>query len=384
MPAIASASVVSLYYVAEVAGAIPASPAWKPIRYKTGGNSLAYNAERITSEEVRGDRHRTADRRGTFSAAGDISCQLAYSALDDLLEAGFCGTWAAGSTLTNAGISAASADSSFNSTALFTQSAGDIIKVSGFVAGANNGLFRVVTATTSKLTVVSIEGLPVTLVTVVAGPAITIVGQSKLITGQTRRTFAILERHTDLGIDYLYRGMEVDKIALSGKASEKWDVTFSLLGTSQEQLLSLPAGSTFAAATTTDFMTALDGSMDIAGTEFGFCTEYTASVANGIAQKFVVGSKNSVASVIDTITADGTVVAFFDSAAFYNRFLNDTHATMALIATDGTSAYRLKTPDATYVSGSKQSSGTDVIVNLTYSAGYNVTANSEFVLERIA
>jgi hypothetical protein len=384
MPAIASASVVSLFYVAEVAGAIPASPVWKPIRYKAGGNSLAYTAERISSEEVRGDRHRTADRRGTFSAGGDISCQLAYGALDDLLEAGFCGTWAAATPVVSTGISATNADSSFNSAALFTQVAGDIIKVSGFASPANNGLFRVVTATTSKLTVVSIEGLPVTLVTVVAGPSITVVKQSTLITGQTRRTFAILERHTDLGIDYLYRNMEVDKIAISGKAGEKWDVTFSLLGTSQEQLASLPAGSTFPAATTSDFMTALDGSLDIAGTEFGFCTEYTANVANGIAQKFVVGSKNSVSSVIDTITADGTVVAFFDSAAFYNRFLNDTKATMALIATDATSAYRLKTPDASYVSGSKQSSGTDVIVNLTYSAGYNLAANSEFVLERIA
>lgn len=384
MPAIASASVVSLYYVAEVAGAIPASPAWKPIRYKTGGNSLAYNAERISSEEVRGDRHRTADRRGTFSAAGDISCQLAYSALDDLLEAGFCGTWAAGSTLTSTGISVSSVDSSFNSAGLFTFSAGDIFKSSGNTDPGNNGLFKVVTATASKLTTVSIEGLPVALTTAVAGASVTLTAQSKLLTGQTRRTFAILERHTDLGIDYLYRGMEVDKIALSGKAGEKWDVTFSLMGTSQEQLLSLPAGSTFAAATTTDFMTALDGSLDIAGTEFGFCTEYTASVANGIAQKFVVGSKNSVASVIDTITADGTVVAFFDSAAFYNRFLNDTNATMALIATDGTSAYRLKTPDASYVSGSKQSSGTDVIVNLTYSAGFDQSSNSEFVLERIA
>jgi len=381
---IASASVVSLYYVAEVAGVIPASPAWKPIRYKTGGNSLAYNAERISSEEVRGDRHRTADRRGTFSAVGDLSCQLAYGALDDLLEAGFCGTWVAATPVTNTGISAASVDSSFNSSATFTQVAGDIIKVSGFASPANNGLFRVVTATTSKLTVTSIEGTAVTLVTVAAGPAITVTAQSKLVTGTTRRTFAILERHTDLGIDYVYRGMEVDKIAISGKAGEKWDVTFSLLGTSQEQLASLPAGSTFVPATTTDFMTALDGSLDIAGTEFGFCTEYTASVANGIAQKFVVGSKNSVASVIDTITADGTVVAFFDSAAFYNRFLNDTHASMDLVAHDGTSAYRLKTPDATYVSGSKQSSGTDVIVNLTYSAGYNLAANSEFVLERIA
>lgn len=381
---IASASVVSLFYVMEVAGAIPVSPVWKPIRYKTGGNSLAYNAERISSEEVRGDRHRTGDRRGTFSAAGDLSCQLAYGALDDLLEAGFCGTWTAATPVVNAGISASSVDSSFNSAALFTQAAGDIIKVSGFVAPANNGLFRVVTATTSKLTVVSIEGLPVVLVTVVAGPAITITAQSKLITGITRRTFAILERHTDLGIDYLYRGMEVDKVAISGKAAEKWDVTFSLLGTSQEQLMTLPAGSTFQAATTTDFMTALDGSLDIDGTEFGFCTEYSANVANGIAQKFVVGSKNSVATVIDTITADGAVVAFFDSAAFYNRFLNDTKASMSLVATDATSAYRLKTPDASFVGGSKQSSGTDVIVNLTYSAGFNLALNTEFVLERIA
>jgi hypothetical protein len=382
---IASASVVSLFYVQETAGGlVPATPVFKPIRYKTGGNSLAYNAERISSEEVRGDRHRTADRRGTFSAAGDISAQLAYGALDDLLEAGFCGTWVAATAVTNAGISAASADSSFNSASTFTQAVGDLIKVSGFVAAANNGLFRVVTATTSKLTVVSIEGSAVVLVTAAAGPAITVTAQSKLITGQTRRTFAILERHTDLGIDYLYRGMEVDKVAISGTAGEKWDVTFSLLGTSQEQLASLPAGSTFSAATTTDFMTALDGSLDIAGAEFGFCTEYTASVANGIAQKFVVGSKNSVATVIDTITADGTVVAFFDSAAFYNRFLNDTKATMSLVATDSVSAYRLKTPDASYVSGSKQSSGTDVIVNLTYSAGYNVAANSEFVLERLS
>ena len=78
------------------------------------------------------------------------------------------------------------------------------------------------------------------------------------------------------------------------------------------------------------------------------------------------------------------MVAFFDSAAFYNRFLNDTKASMSLVATDAVSAYRLKTPDASFVGGSKQSSGTDVIVNLTYSAGYNLALNTEFVLERIA
>ena len=381
---IASSALTELWYVFEESnGDIPASPVWKPIRYNEGGNTLTFNATRISSEEVRGDRHRTADRRGAFSVEGELSGQLCAGSLDDFLLAGFHGaSWAPRATITAITISAAATDDSFNDSGTgFAFVAGDVVTVSGFVTTANNGKFRVVTATTAKITVTNLDGTAATgIADEAATPSVTIAAQDRLVTGTTRRTMAILERHTDVTIDYIYRGVEVNTLSLAGVAQEKWALTFGLLGTSQAELAALPAGSTFDSVTTSDFMTALEGRVLVAGADFGICTEYTASINNGIEQKYAIARPSSIASSISPIVADGTMSAYFEDEAFYNRLIDDTDTALLLEATDGESGYIITVPTAKFVEGSKQSVGTDVIVAVTYSAGYETV--SEIIMER--
>ena len=384
---IASASLTSLFYAFEEAdGTIDASAVFKPIRLNEGGNTLAFQATRIASEESRGDRHRTADRRGSFSVQGELTGQLAAGALDDFFLAGFCGVdWASRvtKTATDFGVlvNTATPDGIIQGAAM-AYVAGDIIAVSGFANAANNGKFRVATASATELTVTALDGGEPGLVNEAAGESVTIATQQRLITGVERRTMAILERHTDVNVDYLYTGVEVNTVTISGVAQEKYVVAFGVLGRNQEELAAIPGGWTFDAATTSDFMTALDGLLLVAGEDFGIATEYTAAINNGIEQKYAIARPSSIASSIAPITAEGSLSAYFRDALFYRRFLTDVDTVILLEATDGASGYRIGVPRGKFVEGSKQAVGTDVIVALSYSAGYDQTANSELYLER--
>jgi len=89
---IANGAQHSLHFVAESSyGTTPSTPTWTPCPHT--GTSLALSKDGIESEKLRGDRQVEDFRHGNKSVGGDISCELEYGALDDLLEAVFCGTW---------------------------------------------------------------------------------------------------------------------------------------------------------------------------------------------------------------------------------------------------------------------------------------------------
>jgi len=89
---IANGAQHSLHFVAESSyGTTPSTPTWTPCPHT--GTALALSKDGIESEKLRGDRQVEDFRHGNKSVGGDISCELEYGALDDLLEAVFCGTW---------------------------------------------------------------------------------------------------------------------------------------------------------------------------------------------------------------------------------------------------------------------------------------------------
>lgn len=90
---IANGAQHSLHYVAESTyGTTPATPTWSPLPHT--GTTLGVSKDGIESEKIRGDRHVEDFRHGNRSVAGDISAELEYSELDDVLEAVMGGTWA--------------------------------------------------------------------------------------------------------------------------------------------------------------------------------------------------------------------------------------------------------------------------------------------------
>lgn len=92
--AIANGAQHSVHFVSEVTyGTTPTTPAFKPFPHT--GTSLAMTKDGIESEKLRGDRQVEDFRHGNESISGDISAELEYGGLDDVIQAVLCGTWTA-------------------------------------------------------------------------------------------------------------------------------------------------------------------------------------------------------------------------------------------------------------------------------------------------
>lgn len=311
----------------------------------------------MKSDELRSDRHVAASRRGAITVAGDIVGELSYGSYDDLLAAGFCGTWAPRYTLTAATISAANSDKSFNFSASNAPAAqpGDVITFSGFTAAGLNKSFTVVTATSAKITVAE------AVVTEAAGQSVTLSGPLELKTGTTRRTFAILKRNLDIGLDTLYRGCEVNQIKWSMPLQEKITATFSMMGKSEETY-TVPVGATFASKTTTDYMTTFEGSLDIASVGFNAATQMDVTLDNGMAQKYSLFNRAAYANKIGMIGVSGSLSAYIEDDALKLRYRNEVDTALDVEMVDkstGGNAYILSLPRSRFSSASDSYSGDD-------------------------
>jgi hypothetical protein len=91
--AIANGAQHSIHFVPEVTyGTTPTAPAFKPFPHT--GTNLAMTKDGLESEKLRGDRQVEDFRHGNQSISGDVTSELEYGDLDDILEGVLCGTWA--------------------------------------------------------------------------------------------------------------------------------------------------------------------------------------------------------------------------------------------------------------------------------------------------
>jgi hypothetical protein len=82
----------SLKYVAETQyGVTPTSPTFKELRQT--GSTLALTKDALISDEQNSNRQIRSARHGARIVGGDVSSELFYGDLDDLLEAALGGTW---------------------------------------------------------------------------------------------------------------------------------------------------------------------------------------------------------------------------------------------------------------------------------------------------
>ena len=90
---IANGAQHSIHFVSEATyGTTPATPAFKPFPHT--GTNLAMTKDGLESEKLRGDRQVEDFRHGNQTISGDITAELEYGDLDDILQAVLCGTWA--------------------------------------------------------------------------------------------------------------------------------------------------------------------------------------------------------------------------------------------------------------------------------------------------
>ncbi|MQU58590.1 hypothetical protein GHO26_12455 [Pseudomonas helleri] len=298
MGKLANGSAVQYYYVEEVAGAVPATPAWKPIRFVSAG--LTPNINQIDTAEMNQYRQQQASRGGTYSVAGDIAVELSFSSFDDLIQAAMQGTWTA-----------------------------NVLKI-----------------------------------------------------GKVERSFAILERHTDIGVDYVYHGCRVSTMAISSPLNAPVGVTFSMMGTKAEKY-TVPVGSTYLASTTTDIMITTNLALTEGGVSVAYATEWSVSLDNGMEALFALGSREAFDISNGVAKVTGSMSAYLVDPVLWDKVLNETATSHTIQFTEGADSYTLELPKVRYTQGQKQTSGPGAIIpQYTVSAGYDDVLATTMMITR--
>lgn len=207
---------------------------------------------------------------------------------------------------------------------------------------------------------------------------------NELRTGSVRRQFAILERHTDIGVDMIYMGCEVNTFGLALPLTEKITATFGIIGRDAVEY-QLAVDAVVTPAVNFDYLTTLEGDLKEGGLSTGLATALNVNLANGIELKYGLMGRDPVGSTIGTIDASGDLSAYFDTMALYNKFLNGDDT--ALVVRMGNAEapqgeYELSIPKTRLTTGSKTATGQDVIVEVGFSAAYQ-DGSSELILKRV-
>lgn len=358
-------------------GSIPANPVFKPIRFVSEGLSPAIN--QIESAEINQARQRAPSRGGTYNVAGEVAAEVSFASYDDLIEAALQGTWAVRATMTGTTISAAAADDSFNDSAngFITDGfvVGDTITTSGFLDGDNNGTWLITSVAAGKIIVTNTDGTAASLIAdEAAGESVTIVSSADvLVVGSTERSFAILERHTDIDADYIYRGSRIATMNITAPLGDKAGITFGILGTKAE-VYTVPGGATFSAATTSDMMVTTNGSFTEGGVAVAYATEWNATIDNGMEAAFSLFQREAYCISNGIAAVSGTMSAYLKDGTLWAKVLNETETAHIVVLEEGDDSYTIELPKVRYTQGQKQVSGPGAVIpQYTYSAGYDGT-----------
>jgi hypothetical protein len=373
-----------MYYIEEIeCGVTPDTPEFKPLRY-TGGIPVL-NRDSLESAELDGSREKTNFRLGQFNPTGETSVELSYGSHDDLLEAYMQGTWAAGDTVAGLSVTVDATAKTFTIAAgdlTVNYSVGDIVKFPS-LTGANANPIEITALTATVLTASLAKGL-----TSESTVTTDITGADKLIVGKTRRTFTILVHYTDLnggagGYDII-RGYEFGNFGCSIAVNSLASGSFSGIGRSYEADATLPAGTTFAAATTSKPFTSFDGSLSQDNIKIGFVSSIDPSSDVTQEAEFEIGDTGVAVVSYGKVSNTFDVSAMFKDYTLFDAFINETESAMtAMLSLEG-SALAFTWPRFLYTSGAPDVAGEGTIIqSLTGQALKDPTEQTSLIIQRI-
>lgn len=198
---------------------------------------------------------------------------------------------------------------------------------------------------------------------------------NELIVGSTERSFAFLERHTDINVDYIYRGCKVGTMAISAPLGDKAGITFNILGKGAAKY-TVPAGATFAAATTTDMMVTTNGSFTEGGTAIAYATEWSGTIDNGMEASFALFSREAYCISNGVATVSGSMSAYLKDEVLWGKVLDEAETSHVIVLQEGSDSYTIEVPKVRYVQGQKQVGGPGAVIpQYTWSGGYDGTTS---------
>jgi len=368
---------VQLAGIAEVTwGTTPAS-ALAAIRYNT--ENLGHRKETVRSDEVRSDRQVSDIVEVGSNADGGWDFEMSYAAHDIYYEGIF------GSDFTTplgigpiATLDAVQSDNSFNDSGSGFGSSlepGQWIYTKGYTDPANNGYFEIVSATSAKIIVTG--GI---LEDEAEGGSRSI-DASTLTNGIVEKSFTLEKNMNDATQFFAFKGCRMATLSLSIASRQKVTGTFGVMGKSGVLAATTVGSGAYSAAPTNEILNASSnvGKVLEGGAVLGTGIFVQTLEVNYDANLRVVdgvGQADAVAIGLGRFVCTGNLVALFEDEVLFDKYLNSTDSSLAVVLTDPAgNSMVVSFPAITYTNGDVVGSGNDneVVASLEWEAKMHAT-----------
>lgn len=370
---------VLMSYVAESTFGTTPNSALNELRMT--GESLGQDTTTVNSAEIRDDRQIAEVIRSDIGVSGDINLELSYGTYDDLMQYAL---YSAGWSTSNDAI-ASSTDLTFAANTITlgagswsnTPAVGSWIKISGATDNAaNNGYFKVTAATSTVITVeqtFSDTGSESGSTTINIG--------SQIANGVNQTSVSFERRYADLSNTYeAFVGCVLNALNLSLTTGAAMTGSFGIMGKSASSETSTIGNGTYNEPTsgtpnqilnTIDHITRLDEN----GSTLG-ATAFSIALNNNVRARPQLASLGPVSMGEGAVELTGTLQAYFATAALFNKYLNFTSTSLAVVLSDTAgNAYVIDLPNVRFTSGRRVAGSTnsDVIADLAFTATRDAT-----------
>lgn len=388
---LASADTVQLRYVPEATFGV--TPATAPYNLRMTGETFSFERTKEDDKEIDKNAELKSSTTVDASAGGDLKVHFQYAEYDRFLAAVLRGAWTVhgtggvGSTFvgTFAATSITAGAAPVGANAFTNLKKGQWFRVNA-PGDANDGkMARVSTVTAPTSTVITLD--PSTPMTVSASVAGCSIATSRLTNGTTLQTFQV-ERETEVGQYFLFRGQGVSKFSTSFGAASQTEATFTFMGKDGLRKASTYFTGTPVESQTYEIQNAVTGVGNIwengAPLANTFIESMTMDFDSGLRAQKAIGNLGAVGLGLGTFVAKGTLEVYFANGDLFEKFEKDTYTSITVSSVDSSGNGYVFTFPRVQLTAAKISAGsknTDLMASFEWTA-YSDRANAEASLRK--
>lgn len=376
-----------LSYVAESTfGETPATPAFKILRIT--GEDFKYNKATVVSDEINATRQIADLAKVNSNAAGGFNFELSAGAFSELIAAalGTTGVVVNQSVAVTFAIAGQTMTIDAGTWAV-TPVPGQFLKITNAADAGNNGIKRVVSATTTVVTFAAGS-----LTADESADTVSIKGTS-YANGIIIPTFSIERKvvnnaAADFYQRYVGKAVDAWSVSLSTAAINKG--AFGFVGANAAADDAPIAGATYAAAPTAQVMNATShvGALyqgGVVSTEHLMAIDF--AVKNNIRPLNEIGRDGAFELGSGEFGVTGKVTAYFKDNTFYAAMIAHTYSSIAFICTDAAgNSFCVNLPYVNFLPGDPNATGknTDIMLDLPFQAVMDPTLGKTMIITEIA
>ena len=401
MPEFGTSNRVGLRYIAEMEwGETPTGTiTLQPVRFTS--ESLNYNADFVTSEEIRADRMTPDTVQVASSASGDINGEWSFSSYDAFIEAALYSSFVTtGMTVEDSTTAAIVKTTGTPNTWMLTDSAvdlsgqswavGQFIKVVGF---EDIGTFYAQIKALDSDDTITIE--PMTDVeSDAAGDSITITPLEYVRNGIEKKSFTVQKAFTDLSTPeyWNFTGVRISTWNLELATGSILNTSFSILARDALMTETQFPDVTIGDAETTSVLNSVNNVASIvfdgdpAGSLFYF-SQLSLSLDNQLRGQESVGTLGFIGVEAGRIALTGSIELYFENSSLADRFRAATSFSLSLLVQDAAgNVYIVTIPRAKYTSMEIVAGGLDqdILASAEFEAIINEAGTYQYQISRLA